>query len=59
MIKDCKIRIVATKVIAAKQENVIEINEKLYVDVASSVTIDKVSTWYVDTNAVQHMSFDR
>jgi len=58
MIKDCKIRIVANKAVAAKQANVIERIEKLYV-VALSVKVDKVSTWYVDIDAAQHMSFDR
>jgi hypothetical protein len=43
MIKDYKIKIVAAKIIAAKQANVIERNEKLYVDVALNVIVDKVS----------------
>jgi hypothetical protein len=54
MIKDCKIRIVANKTVVAKQANVIERNEKLYV-VALSVKVDKVSTWYVDIDAAQHV----
>jgi hypothetical protein len=58
MIKDCKIRIAAGKVIATKQANVIERNEKPYV-VALSVKVNKVFTWYVDTGAAQHMSFDK
>ncbi len=56
MIKDCKIRIVAAKVVIAKQANVIKRNEKLYVDVALNVTIDKVSTWYV---VVQHVFWQK
>lgn len=59
MIKDCKIRIVVAKVVVAKQTNVIERNEKLYVATTLNVTIDKVFTWYLDTGVVQHMSFDR
>jgi hypothetical protein len=58
MIKDCKIRIAIAKAVATKQANVIERNEKPYV-VALSVKVNKVFTWYVDTNAAQHMSFDK